>query len=58
MKVCIHTAEIKINGQDRRMLASLRRQDVLDQAKLWRREFSRPVRIESVIEEVERPGYE
>ncbi|MDD3092182.1 MAG: hypothetical protein PHG80_11205 [Methanoregulaceae archaeon] len=58
MRILIHTAEIRINGHERRVLASLRRSDVIAQAREWRREFQKPVRIESFVSEVERPPYE
>jgi len=58
MKICIHTAEIRISSTDRRMVASFQKHEVWDQMQKWRREFRRPVRMESAVVEVDRPPYE
>jgi len=55
MTLIIHTAEIRVSSYERIIAASLRKQDVLSEVQIWRRDYpGKRVKYSTIIEEVER----
>lgn len=54
MKICIHTATIKLDRHNRIIAASLEKSDVMKARREWKEKYpGRKVRIESTLEEAE-----
>ena len=55
MKICVHTATVQLDKNNKIIAASLEKGDVMKAAREFKEKYpGRRVRIESILEEVER----